>query len=225
MNIRDLRNMLSLGEHKIFSDVSGMIGLGLAASDNLKAMISSDREEEIRTLNERIRLLEKQSDEISFTTSNEITNGAINSNIIQHLLELVEMADNILDDFYYLSREFNRVCGLGNDNEVYRSPQFRSEFMQLIDLSDRAMLLVQKLLQSREREQSSGIRREIEELEERGDNIKDGALDKLYAMSEHIHFLHFFHVSEVLHKLDDILDGCEDISDLYISVSISARMR
>ena len=65
------------------------------------------------------------------------------------------------------------------------------------------------------------LRREIEELEGQGDEIKDKGFDVLYHEAPHIHYLQFYHYSELLHKFDDILDGCEDLSDLVLSVITS----
>ena len=36
-----------------------------------------------------------------------------------------------------------------------------------------------------------------------------------------MHFLHFYHYSEMLHKSDDILDTCEDFSDIIVSIVTS----
>jgi len=64
-------------------------------------------------------------------------------------------------------------------------------------------------------------RKEIEALEEQGDDIKDAGLDKLYSMASGMHFLQFYHYSEMLHKSDDILDTCEDFSDVIVSIVTS----
>ena len=56
------------------------------------------------------RLLEKKSDEIAFKISEDITGGAISPNIIDNLLECVQIADDIVDLYYYISRELNRMA-------------------------------------------------------------------------------------------------------------------
>jgi uncharacterized protein Yka (UPF0111/DUF47 family) len=45
--------------------------------------------------------------------------------------------------------------------------------------------------------------------------------DKLYTKASRLHFLQFYHYSELLHKSDDVLDGCEDLSDLIVSIVTS----
>ena len=65
------------------------------------------------------------------------------------------------------------------------------------------------------------MRKEIETLEEQGDDIKDEGFDQLYCEAPSIHYLQFYHYTEMLHKFDDILDSCEDLSDLIVSIITS----
>lgn len=65
------------------------------------------------------------------------------------------------------------------------------------------------------------LRKEIESLEEEGDDIKDAAFDKLYYLAKELHFLQFFHYSEMLHKCDDLLDNNEDLADIIVSIITS----
>ncbi len=65
------------------------------------------------------------------------------------------------------------------------------------------------------------LRKEIEELEEEGDEIKDAGFDNLYGLAPKLHYLQFYHYSELLHKCDDLLDSCEDFSDLLVSAVTS----
>ena len=62
------------------------------------------------------------------------------------------------------------------------------------------------------------MRKEIESIEEQGDDIKDQGFDRLYSITPKLHYLEFHHYQELLHKCDDILDSCEDFSDLIVSV-------
>ncbi len=68
---------------------------------------------------------------------------------------------------------------------------------------------------------SYSLRKEIEALEEQGDDIKDTGFDKLYQAASQLHFLQFYHYSEMLHKCDDILDNAEDLSDVIVSAVTS----
>ena len=57
-----------------------------------------------------MQALEKKSDEIAFKISEDITSGAISPNIIDSLLKSVQVADDIVDLYYYLSRELERMA-------------------------------------------------------------------------------------------------------------------
>ena len=65
------------------------------------------------------------------------------------------------------------------------------------------------------------LRKEIETLEEQGDDVKDMGFDRLYRITPTLQYLQFSHYSELLHKCDDVLDTCEDFSDLIVSIVTS----
>ena len=58
-------------------------------------------------------------------------------------------------------------------------------------------------------------------MEEKVDEIKDGIIDRLYRTSESISYLMFNHINSIVHTLDDLLDNCEDISDLVLNTMLS----
>ena len=61
--------------------------------------------------------------------------------------------------------------------------------------------------------------REIEELEEKGDDVKDAMLDEIYGSWEKLDFAAFNNYIRTTIEADDILDLCEDASDLVIAVT------
>ena len=185
-------------------------------------MLNADNLATISQLNEDVITLEKRSDDVAYRTSKDITNGAISSNILDNLLASVDMADNVVDNFHYISREIKRTGRLRFDaKELGNLLAFQSQLNELLDLSGEAMNALRSLLSSKDLDQMQSIRMEIESIEERGDNVKDSSFDKLYFMAPSMHYLQFIHISELVHKLDDILDSCEDISDLVLAVATS----
>ena len=54
--------------------------------------------------------LERKSDEIAFITGEDITSGAISPNVIDNLLQCVQTADDIVDTYYYISKELSRMA-------------------------------------------------------------------------------------------------------------------
>jgi uncharacterized protein Yka (UPF0111/DUF47 family) len=221
MNLRDLKGMLIIGERKVFGEVAEIIHTASEANVIISAMFANPQGDSVQEQNEKIRLLEKKSDEMSFRIKNEITNGAISSNIIDNLLECVDMADSVMDDFYYISREMNRMRTVKTPDDGGKLSVFNEMAVSMLKLADRAMELLMRMLLSKDVGDMKEDRKRIEELEEDGDNIKDMAFDKLYSISTEINFLQFSHVSNMIHKLDDILDGCEDVSDLVLAIATS----
>lgn len=219
---RRFGGLFVIGEKKVFQSMAGIIQLGLDARHIVKEMLNAESMASINQLNEQVIAIEKESDITAFRISGEITNGAISSNVLDNLLECVDMADNILDNFHYISREIKRTGKLRIDaKELGNLLAFQSQLNDLLDLSESAMNALVNLLYSKDLDEMRTIRMEIEGIEEKGDNIKDASFDKLYFMAPTMHYLQFTHITELVHKLDDILDACEDIADTVLAVAIS----
>ncbi|MBX8635588.1 MAG: DUF47 family protein [Thermoplasmata archaeon] len=222
MNLRDIKGLMVIGEKKVFGEIAEIISISRKADAIMTSMLTEGNGKDRQSENEDIRLLEKKSDDLSFSIKAEVTNGAISSNIIDNLLECVEMADSIMDDFYYISREMNRLRStkFGSKGSDWLRP-FNSMILSMLKLADNAMEALISMLMSGNLSEMKNMRKRIEELEEQGDNIKDTAFDMLYGLAADMHYLQFNHVSDMVHKMDDILDGCEDVSDLVLAVATS----
>ncbi len=219
---KGFRGIFIVGEKMVFQNIAEIIQLGLEARGIIYEMLNADNLPAIIRLNEQVISLEKQSDVVAFKVSGEITSGAISSNILDNLLECVDMADNILDNFHYIGREIRRTGRLRFEAvELGNFLAFQGQLNELLDLSQQAMEALKRLLSSKSIEEMQSIRMEIEGVEENGDNIKDASFDRLYLMAPSMHYLQFMHISELVHKLDDILDSCEDIADLILAISTS----
>jgi uncharacterized protein Yka (UPF0111/DUF47 family) len=66
--------------------------------------------------------------------------------------------------------------------------------------------------------QSLELARQIERLEEQGDDVKDNMLDEIYGSWEVLDYASFHNYIETTIEADDILDRCEDASDLVIVI-------
>ncbi len=169
-----------------------------------------------------IRTLEKKSDDIAFKLGEDITAGAISPNIIDNLIECEHVADNIVDLYYYLSRELGRMSKANPlDFTVHQEAEWISLYENMFALADKSLSKLRQALSTSHVTEILQLRKEIEDLEEQGDDIKDAGFDKLYSLAPKLHFLQFYHYSELLHKCDDIIDACEDLSDLIVSVVTS----
>jgi uncharacterized protein Yka (UPF0111/DUF47 family) len=210
-----------VGEKGVFREISEIIGLAKKANAIIAKIIMDDYmtkpfKEEL----EAVSSIEKDSDDIAFRVSEDITSGAISPNIIDELLESVQHADNIVDEFHNLSRELGRMsCAVLDRCQV--DHEWNDMFASLLNLAENALSKLERLLSTSDMREILQMRKEIEDLEEKGDSIKDTAFDKLYASAPKLNYLQFFHYSEVLHLCDDILDESEDLSDSLVSVVTS----
>lgn len=166
-----------------------------------------------------ITALEKEADEIAFKLTEEITSGSVNPNILDMLLESVHYADDIVDSYHNISREFGRMSK--TSGEAYIDGERKALFSKLMSLSDSALSKMVNLLAASNMTDILQIKREIETLEEQGDYLKEAGFDNLYASAHELQFLQFSHYSAVLRMFDDVLDECEDLANLIVSIVTS----
>jgi uncharacterized protein Yka (UPF0111/DUF47 family) len=221
--LKNFKGILVLGEKNIFSELSQMISLGVQANVILKVMYQNSSNQQLLTENMHlVRTLEKKSDDIAFMLNEEITSGAVSPNIIDGLIDCIRLTDNIVDLFFYLSRELSRMPKADTKNfAANQETEWRSVFEDMLALTNQSLIKLQQMLSTGNVSNMLQLRKEIESLEEKGDDIKDTGFDKLYQAASHLHFLQFYHYSEMLHKCDDILDTAEDLSDVIVSTVTS----
>jgi uncharacterized protein len=221
--LKSFKRALVVGEENIFGELSQIIVIAAEANTILTNMLSHCKDE--KCLDEgmqAIRVLENKSDSIAFKVNEDITTGAVSPNILEHLLECVHVADDIVDTYFYQARELSRMNKARFPySEDLQDLEWITTFKSMLELAEKALVKVKQTLLVSDMSEILQLRREIEALEGQGDEIKDKGFDVLYHEAPHIHYLQFYHYSELLHKFDDILDGCEDLSDLVLSVITS----
>jgi hypothetical protein len=221
--MKSLRSIFVVGEKNIFRELAQIIAVAEEANAVLSETLGKDQTEV--TLDngmQAVRLLEKKSDDIAFKISEDITTGAVSPNILDNLLESVHIADDIVDIYYYQSRELLRMYKAKFPySEALEEKEWFSIFKSMLDLADKALSKLKQILSISDSTEIFKLRKEIEALEEQGDDIKDKGFDWLYYQAPSMHYLEFYHYSELLHKFDDILDSCEDLSDLLLSIITS----
>jgi len=204
-----LERILEGSEERIILKFNKIVDIGLDASKALEKVI--EKSDKI----DRIRSLEKNSDNVAFEIANEITSGGIAPNLIDTLLELVDKEDNIIDSMYNLAREFHRYKIRNKRLDKY----IRGKLIEMNELASEALKIMKKMQKSEKLEEIRHYRREIESLEEKGDDIKDGLFDLAY--SNILDFKSFYHIIELAHQADDVLDNCEDSSDIFFTIMSS----
>jgi uncharacterized protein Yka (UPF0111/DUF47 family) len=221
-DLKSLKGIWVVGERNIFNELTQIVTIASEANALVSSMFKMDHEEkELVEVMHTVQGLEKKSDEIAFKTSEDITSGAISPNIIDNLLECVQVADDVVDTYYYLSREMDRMAkAYSTGFQIYHT-DWDSVYENILALAVKSLSKLKQALSTSNIVEILELRKEIEALEEQGDEIKDAGFDSLYSMAPKLHYLEFYHYSELLYKCDDILDSCEDFSDLIVSVVTS----
>jgi uncharacterized protein Yka (UPF0111/DUF47 family) len=220
--LKRLKGIWVVGEKNVFSELTEVVTIAAEANNlALKMFRLGYQEKEVTRVMHSVQLLEKKSDEIAFKISEDITSGAISPNVIDSLLECVQVADNIVDVYYYISRELDRMAKAYSGGFEIKEADWGSVYENMLDVAEKALLKLKQALSTSNISDILQLRKEIEVLEEQGDEIKDQGFDRLYNVAPKLHYLQFYHYSELLHKCDDILDSCEDLADLIVSVTTS----
>jgi uncharacterized protein Yka (UPF0111/DUF47 family) len=221
--LKSLKRVLVIGEKNIFSELTQIVAIAKQANVLMLEMLNDPKNE--KALNgymQSIKKLEKESDDVAFKVGEDITAGAVSPNIIDNLLAALHLADDIVDTYYYLSRELNRMSKAKFPySEALEETEWAALFKSMLELAEKALAKLDEAFLVSDLGELLQLRKEIEVLEEQGDDIKDEGFDQLYCEAPSIHYLQFYHYTELLHKFDDILDICEDLSDLIVSIITS----
>lgn len=193
-------------EQNVFSRSTKIMDHALAANKLLARIIKG-----YRGLGE-IREIERLSDRQVFEISNSITSGAIAPNLIDDMLQFVEKEDTIVDTIFNLSRAILRYKSPDAKVQAY----VRKNLLELSGLIDSALAMIKEMHGSQAVQDAMGLRAKIEGIEQKGDDIKDSMLD--YAYASKVDFKDFYYIQSAAYLSDDILDGCEDVADMVVSI-------
>lgn len=222
VNTSFLKRLLIVGEKNVLNQLTEYTDLGVESSDLLRMMLTGD--DDLQLLNDEIREIERKGDDLAIGIKNEITGGAISSNLMDNLITLTETCDDMIDKSYFISREIKRMMldHVEKDENalllIHNSYQIYSE---MLTLNKEALSYVKRMLKSGDMNVMREIRKSIEVIEEKGDEYKDDLIDEIYRVADSISYLVFNHLTAVAHKIDDMLDDCEDISDLILTINLS----
>ncbi len=219
VNYSFLKRLMVVGERQVLQKMTYYAELIESSSNYIMEMISGENEN-LETLAENVYEKEKEGDSLTFNLKNIITSGAIGSNLMDNFLELAETFDDILDKSYWISREVVRARNspLFKDEREKFIRNVYSNFIDIINSNVSASKLIKQILEANNLEEIRTKREEIERLEQDVDEMKDGIIDLLYKKSDSISYLAFNHLNSMVHILDDMLDGCEDVSDIVLTI-------
>ena len=220
--MKSLKGIWVVGERNIFNELSQIITVATESNALVSNMLKmGHQEKELTKQLHAVQALEKKSDEIAFKISEDITSGAISPNIIDNLLDCVQVADDIVDTYFYICRELDRMARAYSAGFQEHHADWDSVYENMLALAEKSLSKIKQAFSSSDISEILQLRKDIEIIEEQGDEIKDQGFDRLYSIASKLHFLEFYHYQELLHKCDDILDSCEDLSDLIVSIVTS----
>lgn len=192
-------------EKKIVEKFIEIVEIGIKTNEKIPELFDSDA-----SIDE-IRKLERQSDKKAFEIYNIIISGAIAPNLIDILLEFVNIEDNIIDTLYNLAREILRYKTRNAIIQKY----IKNSVLQGTILISKTLQLLHEMEKLDDLYAIKKIRAKIQKNEQLGDKLKDSIFD--FAYEQKVDFKTFYHLLEIGHKLDDVLDSCEDSSDAFMT--------
>jgi len=206
---------LVAGEKGIFEHLKALADMALQETPLATKLFQERRADS--SVVDGMRGLEKRSDELTFKLSEDIMNGAINPAVLRDLLHVTDLMDTVFDDYYFLAREVNRT--VTSKIQLPMLEKMTETFIGQVNLADKQLEAFGKLLEANSMDEVKAFRKEIETLEEEGDELKDSGFDAMYENRKLFDYFSFQHYTEVLRKLDDIQDGVEDMSDLVLAIA------
>ncbi len=223
VNSRFLKKIMVVGEKSVLQQLTKYADMATTSASLLREMFSLEDGEKVE-INEKIKTIEKEADEFSMRMRQQITGGAISSNLMDDLITLVETCDDLLDKSYYISREIKRVHENTHKFDDFSIDVLKKGYKVCGSMADYTILAlkdVRIVLESRDTNVLTEARARIEKIEEKVDDMKDNLIDELYSAADTLPYIIFIHLTELVHKMDDLLDDCEDISDLVHTIDVS----
>ena len=211
------------GEKEAFARISQLAGLGEDALDLLVKILSRTDNNIVMVEQDtgKISELEKQGDSITQSLEEEIGRGSITASLANDFGRLIDCVDSVLDRAHAVSRQLRRMSKGPVRKSREFDASFRKEQIRLVEIGRQELRILRELLATAgsDRTKAMVMAREIEELEEKGDDVKDAMLDEIYGSWEKLDFAAFNNYIQTTIEADDILDLCEDASDLVIAVT------
>ncbi len=220
--IRHLRGFFLPGEKEAFARISELARLGEEALDLLVKILSGTHNglAEVEEYTNKISAMEKEGDRITQSVEESLGRGSISASLAADFERLVESVDSVLDRAHSLSRQLRRVTKrpLRQAREIDAS--IRKDQVRLVEIGRHQLKILRELLDVAGTNKTKALEmaKEIEKLEEQGDDIKDAMLDEIYGSTEKLDYASFHNYIQTTIEADDILDLCEDASDLVIAV-------
>lgn len=220
--ISKMKGFFIPGEKEAFLRVQELAGLAEESLELLAKLLagSSNGLSDVDKWVERINVLEKSGDKITQSFEEMVGRGAISAILSNEFLRLVDNVDSIIDRAHAMSRQLRRVRRRPLREAKEFDSLIRRDQVKLIQTGLVQLRVFRKLLDiaGTDRTRAFGLASEIEQLEEEGDDVKDAMLDEIYGSWEKLDYAQFHNYLETTIEADDILDLCEDASDVVMAL-------
>lgn len=219
---RRVKRFFQPGEREAFGRIEELARLGEDALELLIKILSGTRNglADVNSYTDKISMLEKEGDKITQSLEERLGRGTISASLANDFERLVDSVDSVLDRAHSLSRQLRRVTKRPLKEAKEFDGLIRKDQVRLIEIGRTQLQILRNLLDvaGSNRMKALDMAREIETLEEQGDDVKDGMLDEIYGSWEKLDYASFHNYIQTTIEADDILDLCEDASDLVIAV-------
>lgn len=210
-------------EREIFENLARHLEISLKALDIAYGMIMEccrDQGEAAEKANE-VLLMEREADGLAEELFTKILKGSIPPAIVSELQYLIDKTDDIMDHIYFIGMEMARAYRNGlTRNSSLR--QIYSDIGMMMSLAKSGLRKLQELYIAafRDIESTIKLRAEIDIIEDRIDEVKNRALDKIYE-GEGLKPIEIFHAIQLIRVVDDIADSTEDAAHAVVRLESS----
>jgi len=123
--------------------------------------------------------------------------------------------ENITDSIFKLARQLSRYKIRNKKAGRY----VKSRLLEFNRLANEAIAMIGDMHTTGSITKMRALRSKIKVIENDGDAVRDALLD--FAYNSKTEFKEFYHIVDLAYIYDDILDDCEDSSDIFMSIILS----
>lgn len=196
--------------------------ISLRAIDVIYSLVTACRDygEAAAKANE-VLLMEREADNLTEELFTKILRGSIPPAIISELQYLIDKTDDIMDKIYFIGMELARAY----KNNFVSNAALKEIYTDIGFMISLAKSGIEKLRELyivafRDRENTIRLKAEIDIIEDRIDEAKNQALNKIYE-SRGLTPIEIFHAIEMIRVVDDIADSTEDAAHAVVRLESS----
>ena len=220
--MKSIKGILVVGEKNIFGELSQIVDIAAEANALLGKMFKMTPTDSQLTESLRaVQTLQKKASEVGFKVSEDITGGAVSPNVIDSLLACAASIGDVVHTCLHISRELDRMAIAYSAGLEMHHADWDSVFDNMLELIEKSLAKLRQALLSSDMAEIFRLHKEIQALEEQGDDIKDQGFDRLYGIAPQLNYLEFYHYQKMLHNCEDILNDCSEFASLIVSVVTS----